>query len=184
MPAAARVPDSAIAAATLAYFSSIHFRRRLPDCLARLPYPPISRAVLIGVLFTAGCLLPVWSQAALRVAPGLEQRFLLIPALFFAALGWLNCHAIARWESNPDAHSKPVHPIACLVSLMGICLALLLLQNEPRSAALITAGAASALLLALLDRFRSRLTPLSVRAGADLVLLVPALLLIHVPLRP
>lgn len=184
MPAAARVPDSAIAAATLAYFSSVHSRRRLPNCLARFLHPLLSRAVLIGVLFTAGCLLPVWSQVALREAPGLVERLLLLPALFFAALGWLNCHAIAQWESNRGAHSKRVQSIACLVGFLGVCLALLLAWNEPRSAALIAAGAASALLLALLDRFRGRLTPLGIRASADLVLLAPALLLIHQPFRP
>jgi hypothetical protein len=184
IPAAARVPDSAIAAATLAYFSSVHSRRRLPECLARLLHPLLSRAVLIGVLFTAGCLLPVWSQAALRVPPRPVERLLLIPALFFAALGWLNCHAIAQWESNRGVHSKPVRPIACFVGLVGFCLAVLLVWNEPRSAALIAAGAASSLLLALLDRFRARLTPLAVRAGADLVLLTPALLLIQAPFRP
>jgi hypothetical protein len=183
VPAAARVPDSAIAAATLAYFSSVHSRRKLPGRLARLPHPLISRAALIGALFTTACLLPVWSQAALRQTDGMAERLLLIPALFFAALGWLNCHAIAQWESNPSAHSKPVQPIACLVGVVGVCLALLLAWNEPRSAALIAAAASSALLLALLDRFRSCLTALAVRAGADLVLLTPALLLIHTPFR-
>jgi hypothetical protein len=184
LPAAARVPDSAIAAATLAYFSSVHSRRKLPNCTARFLYPLTSRAVLIGVLFTAGCLLPVWSQAALRHAPGPEERLLVFPALFFAALGWLNCHAIARWESNRGTHAKPVQPIACFLGLVGIFLALLLVWNQPRSAALIATAAASSLLLALLDRFRTRLTPLAVRAGADLVLLTPALLLVHQPLRP
>jgi len=184
VPAAARVPDSAVAAATLAYFSSVHSRRRLPGCVARLRYPHMSRAVLIGVLFTTGCLLPVWSQAALRQAPSLAERLLLIPALFFAALGWLNCHAIARWESDPGAHSKPVEPIACVVGVVGVFLALLLVWREPRSSAIVAAGAASTLLLALLDRFRGRFTPLAVRAGADLVLLTPALLLIHSPFRP
>jgi hypothetical protein len=184
VPAAARVPDSAIAAATLAYFSSVHSRRRLPACLARFLYPLLSQAVMIGILFTAACLIPVWSQAALRQAPGLAERMLLIPALFFAALGWLNCHAIAQWESNWSAHSSRVQSIACLVGLVGGCLALLLVWSEPRPAALIAAGATSALLLAQLDRFRGRLTPLAVRAGADLVLLPPALLLIHQPFHP
>lgn len=183
VPAAARVPDSAIAAATLAYFSGVHSRRRFPGSAARLLHPLMSRSVLIGVLFTAGCLLPVWSQPTLRHAPGLAARLLLVPALFFAALGWLNCHAIARWESDPDTLSQPVRPIACTVCVVGVCLALFMVWNEPRSAALTAAGAASALLLALLDRFRGRLTPLAVRAGADLVLLTPALLLVY-SLRP
>jgi hypothetical protein len=41
---------------------------------------------------------------------------------------------------------------------------------------LVAAGAASALLLALLDRLRRRLTPLALRAAADLVLLTPVLI--------
>jgi hypothetical protein len=109
------------------------------------------------------------------------ERLLLVPALFFGVLGWLNCHAIARWESDPGKHGKPVQAIACFVGVVGVLLALVLLWNEPRSAALVGAGAGSASLLVLLDRFRFRLTPLAVRAGADLVLLTPALLLIHAP---
>jgi hypothetical protein len=42
-----------------------------------------------------------------------------------------------------------------------------------RIALLVASGAASALLLALLDRLRGRLTPLALRAAADLVLLTP-----------
>ena len=184
VPATARVPDSAVAAATLAYFSGIHSRRRLPSRLARLLSPLISRPVLIGVLFTAGCLLPVWSQAAGRDATGSPGRLVLIPALFFAALGWLNCHAIARWESNPSAPSNPVQPIAFLVAVAGVLLALVVFSNQLRFSALVIAGAASALLLALLDRFRIRLTPLSLRAAADLVLLTPVFLLIQRPFHP
>jgi hypothetical protein len=57
-------------------------------------------------------------------------------------------------------------------------LACALSQTQPRSAALVASGAVSALLLALLDRFRSCLTPLALRAAADLVLLTPLALLL------
>jgi hypothetical protein len=181
VPAAARVPDSAVAVATLAYFSGIHSRRRLPSGLAHVLSPLISRPVLIGVLFTAGCLLPVWSQAAVREARGLPEHLLLVPALFFAALGWLNCHAIAQWESDPRAPSNPVQPIAFLVAVAGVFLAFFLFSNQPRFSALVIAGAAGSLLLALLDRFRNQLTPVGLRAGADLALLTPIFLLIPRP---
>jgi hypothetical protein len=181
VPAAARVPDSAVAAATLAYFSGIHSRRRLPSRLTRLLSPLLSRPVLIAVLFTAGCLLPVLSQTAGRDPTGLPGRLLLIPALFFAALGWLNCQAIAQWESNSRAPSNPVQPIAFLVAVVGVFLALALFSSQPRFSGLVIAGAASALLLALLDRFRTRLTPLALRAAADLVLLTPVFLLLPRP---
>ena len=58
----------------------------------------------------------------------------------------------------------------------GLLLAAVLVAFQPRSAALVAAGAASALLLALLDRLRNRLTPVALRAAADLVLLTPLLL--------
>ena len=51
--------------------------------------------------------------------------------------------------------------------------------RHPRSAALIFAGLVSALLLALLDRMRKRMTPLALRAAADLVLLTPLLLFLR-----
>jgi hypothetical protein len=173
-----------VAAATLAYFSSVHSRRRPRSSLARVLHPLFSRPVLIGVLFTAGCLLPVLSQAALREAPTLAERRLVIPALFFAALGWLNCHAISHWESSRGANSNPLQRVACVLGLLGFCLALLIASSQPRSAALMSAGAASVLLLALLDRFRGRFTPLALRVSADLVLLTPALVLLDARFRP
>jgi hypothetical protein len=64
---------------------------------------------------------------------------------------------------------------ASLLALLGLILAASLAGFHPRSAALLAAGAASALLLALLDRLRNHLTPVTLRAAADFVLLTPAL---------
>jgi hypothetical protein len=47
------------------------------------------------------------------------------------------------------------------------------LSSNQRIALLVASGAAGALLLALLDRLRGRLTPLALRTAADLVLLTP-----------
>jgi hypothetical protein len=58
-------------------------------------------------------------------------------------------------------------------------LAYVLLHPQPRPAALIAAGAVSALLLALLDSLRDHLTPLALRVFADLVLLTPLALLVR-----
>jgi hypothetical protein len=184
LPAGARVPDSAIAAATLAYFSGVHSRKKLPPLMKRLLAPFCSKAFLIGVLFTVGCLLPVWSQAGATAASISADRLLAIPGAFFAVLAWLNCRAIGRWESGAaDLRSRQLQSIAGLVGMAGLVLSLLLLRTEPRPAILIATGAVSALLLGLLDRLRSRLTPLAVRAGADLVLLTPALLLVFAYFR-
>ena len=183
LPAEARIPDSAVAAATLAYFSGVHSRagvlHRMECLLSRFT----SRPVLIGILFTSGCLLPIASQVA---APGFPSaaRMLAMPALFFAILAWLNCHAIARWESHgSNNYSSGIARVGALVALAGAGVALLLARAEARSALLVATGIASALLLTALDRFRCRLTPLALRVAADLVLLTPALLLAFDPLR-
>jgi hypothetical protein len=44
---------------------------------------------------------------------------------------------------------------------------------------LLAAGALSALLLAMLDSLRTRMTPLALRTGADFVLLTPLLLFLR-----
>ena len=180
LPAVARVPDSAVAAATLAYFSGIHSRRKLP------PAPPVidrvlaaffSREVLIGVLFTAACLLPLCSQVQPGPASIPTFHLLALPSAFFATLAWLNCFAISRWESAPQA-PRPilVHWTALILASVGVLVACSLLRTEPRAAVLLFSGAVSALLLALLNHFRSRLAPVTLRAAADLVLLTPVFL--------
>lgn len=184
LPAGARLPDTALAAATLAYFSGVHTRGRLFCRIYRLLSPFSSRAFVIGALFTAGCLLPAASEVG-RAGAAPAARALALPALYFACLGWLNCRAIGQWES-PGGDPSPVgcFPRPTVAELMGICgavLALLLAAAQPRAAWMIAAGTASACLLGLLDRYRARLTPLALRATADLVLLTPALLFLMRP---
>jgi hypothetical protein len=101
---------------------------------------------------------------------------LCVPACFYALLAWLNCHAIDRWEADAHSHTA-VAFTAIFVALIGSAVAASLLHSHPRSAALLAAGAAAALLLAMLDRVRGRLTPVALRAAADLALLTPLLLL-------
>lgn len=68
---------------------------------------------------------------------------------------------------------------ALFLTFAGLLLAFAAFPTHTRFLLLLLAGAASALLLALLDRLRSRITPLALRAGADLVLLTPLLLLLR-----
>ncbi len=177
LPAAARGPDSAIAAATLVYFSGVHSRLKLQRSMERLLSPLGTRAFLIGALFTSGCLLPVWSQLHVTGRPDSNLGLLIVPALFFGALGWLNCHAIAKWESGRSDTGNALSRIAILVALIGVLAGFVFSFSGFRPTLLVVAGSVSAMLLALLDRMRNRLTPLALRAGADLVLLTPALVL-------
>ena len=167
MPAGVRERDSLLAAAALAYFTRVHSSRSRP--LFRSPL--LTKELLVGLLFTAGCILPAWyrTHAAWPLAA---------PAVYFALLAWLNCHSIDRWESRARRkHTAQILAPAPLLALAGLLLFTCLLAVQPRSAALVAAGAASALLLALLDRQRNRLTPVALRAAADLALLTPLLLI-------
>jgi len=172
MPAIARERNSVLAVAALAYFSGVHLPHHRSQRFAAL----LSKEFLVGLLFTAGCALPTLSRLWLvHTAP--RAFFLwIVPVVFFAALAWLNCSAIDCWESR--AASRIVTH-AGLLTLAGLAFAALLAYAEPASAALLRAGCASSGLLALLDRFRNRLTPVFLRAAADLVLLTPLALLLR-----
>lgn len=170
LPHRALAPDSLLGAAAAAYFSGVHSRRKLP----RL----VSKEFLVGVIFTIGCTLPAFLRLrATGVAAGRIAVF-LVPAMYFAALAWLNCHAIAQWESNGTVSSRrcSVARLGSLLAAAGIVLAAGLAANHPREAALLVFGVLSGLLLALLDGLRERVTPLALRAAADLVLLAPIFL--------
>jgi hypothetical protein len=172
MPAGIRERDLLLGAAALAYFTRVHSRRNRP--LFRSPLP--SKELMVGVLFTAGCALPTWHRIR---AGGIGSPAwpLAAAVLYLALLAWLNCHSIERWETR-GSNSPRAHVLtpATALALAGGLLAALLAAAQPRMAALIAAGAGSALLLALLDRLRCRFTPVALRAAADLVLLTPLLL--------
>jgi hypothetical protein len=171
MPATVRERNSVLAAAALLYFISVHSRR----IRRRLPAAVVSKEMLVGVLFTAACALPAWYCG--RIA-GIDRPVgpLLGPVALFALLAWLNCHLIERWETAAELWSGARLALALAVAAAALTAALAV-AGQPAAAALAASGAASALLLALLDRLRARLTPVALRAAADLVLLTPLLLL-------
>jgi hypothetical protein len=184
MPPVARARDSVLAVAALAYFSGVHSGRNAWQFPLRWPRSFPSKEFLVGLLFTAGCVLPTWHRPHAIAAPGSTIWTFWIPAVYFAALAWLNCSCIARWEGVEgiafcdDRPSRSLRPIAMALPAIGLVLCFLAATSaHPRSAALLAAGAASASLLALLDRTRARITPLALRAAADLVLLTPLALI-------
>lgn len=165
MPATVREHDSVLALAALAYFSGVH-----APAARRLKWlsPLRSKELAVGVLFTAGCALPTLTR--LHAMQGGCVSALLLAIAFDAALAWLNCAAIDRWESGDDSS------VALPAGLIGggaFLLALVCLWFDPRISLLCAACAASAVLLAWLDGHRGRLTPLALRCAADLVLLTP-----------
>jgi hypothetical protein len=174
VPAASRDGDTVVGVAALAYFARVHSGERWAREISRSRPPIPTKEFFVGVLFTAGCALPAWNRAGLRAWP------LLLPVAYFAVLAWLNCHAIERWEAFGEARAggNAIARAAALLGVAGIVAAVALFAFEPRLAALLFAGAAAALLLAWLDCTRGRLTPLALRAAADLVLLTPLALLL------
>lgn len=168
MPAALRERNSVLAVAALAYFSGVHLPRR-PRWLT----PLLSKELLVGLLFTAGCALPTLTRMHFEAA---KLCAVLAAMSFCAALAWLNCYAIDQWES---AASARLPFAATLIAVAGLLLAAVSFSTQPRIAALFAAAATSAILLALLDRHRARLAPLALRACADLVLLTPVALLLR-----
>jgi len=164
MPLASRERNSLLALAAFAYFARVHSVSNRAPFLSRI----LSKELLVGLIFTAGCALPTWARAPFWPT--------LCPVGFFALLAWLNCYAIDRWENPALTHSARIAHMASLLALAGAALAALVAAFRPRSGELLLAGAMSALLLGVLDQMRNRLGAVTLRAAADLVLLTPALL--------
>ena len=129
------------------------------------------KEIVVAAFFTAACALP----ATLRV----HRAATLLPDLvFFGAICWLNCIAIARWEPpSPDAHPTTLWgrkhlPALCLLTA-GLAFAVALLTSTPLPE---IACALSAILLFLFDHYRRRLLPLTLRTLADAALATPLLL--------
>ncbi len=193
MPVVARERNSVLAAAALAYFCGVHGMNGPARPAFPLQLPKWTKEFLVGLLFTTGCVLPVWSRIHLSTNSASLLWPFWIPAIYFAVLAFLNCWSIARWESaevlpaSASVRARQTQWIwrrclsanfAFLLAIAGLLLAFFAPASQARSAALLTAAAASALLLALLDIARNRLTPCALRSAADLVLLTPLLLLL------
>ena len=168
MPRATLVHDSFLAAASLLYFTRVHSGGKF--------LPVFSKEMLVGIIFTLGCALPALSRTHFL-------QPVLIATVLFALLAWLNCHAIDRWESR-DANSSSRSIALPLLFLAAACFmcSVFLAASYTRSASLLACAGAAALLLAALDRLRRRITPITLRAAADLALLTPAMLLAMAPL--
>jgi hypothetical protein len=192
LQAAALGRDSLMGLATLAYFTGVHgsgvhgsgvhgrglrsgWVAGLKERVARV----VSRELIVGVIFSAGCLVPALPPAQSGVVQVCMR--LAVPAAAFAALAWLNVKAIGCWEAAAAKRSgrEPgVRRIAfLLVAVCGGC-GIATEGLEPRVGLLLALVAVSSLLLAWLDGMRARLDAVTLRAAADLVLLTPVLLLI------
>jgi len=182
-----------LGALLLAYFVVIHIPSDPNRTTQRMP-----KELAVGVFFSAATFIPTVARQ-----PGL-RRELLPAALLFALLCSLNCLFIYAWEhprqpGHPRhwAPGESPHPATALalrflrpLTLLTAITASLLALSKCLPTAVSTqaylpappspicfAIATAALLLLLLDHFRTRFAPTSLRAAADLCLLTPILLL-------
>jgi hypothetical protein len=181
MTAAARERSSVLAGAALLYFAQVHgagwSRRgaRGPGMHGLRP-PWLTKEMLVGALFAAGCALP----AVGRVHGAAARDALLCAVGFFALLAWLNCVSIERWEGAGRNGER--FRAGWMLACVGVALAAGWIaagrKDEPHIALLLLVGALSAGLLAALDRGKDRMDGVTLRAAADAVLLTPLLLLL------
>jgi hypothetical protein len=171
MPAAVRDRNSLLAAAALMYFSGVHSMVRLPVCVRKLVSRKlVSKELLVGLLFTAGSIAPTIARAHSTGWP--------FVACFgiFVMLAWTNCSAIESWESS--RMPSGVTPRATVVAIACIAASGALAFVNWRFSALACSAAIGALLLSFLDRKRAAISPVTLRALADLVLLTPLVALL------
>ena len=160
--------------AALLYFAWVHSGRERKTRV-------LAKEAAVAVIFTLGCMLPALSFAATELGSQ------LVPAgVLFAMLCWLNCVAIERWEGlgvvNAHAHASTRWAARNLTGLLlGGALAAVALAvwrrtgHRPAMLASLLAPclAGAFVMLALLERWRQRLSVESLRVLADVALLTP-----------
>ena len=171
----ARYEDTVLFGAALVYLFVVHAPRS-----NRGNWLP--KELSVAAVFAAATAVPAWS----RLEAG---RGTLFPAVaIFAALCWLNCVAIERWENlspggrlqSSDAHpstrwaTEHFLPMAFVLAA-GSAIASSVAPHGHATSAVYLAAMVSALLLAELERHRGKLNPLHLRVAADLALLTPLL---------
>jgi hypothetical protein len=144
----------AVAVATAAYLAGVHVARA-----DRLLGRGVKEAS-VGFVFAAG--------AAVPLLAGEQPPGSWLPGVIaFAALCWLNCALISRWEAAPATE------LPAWILLTAGCVAVAAAAGAPQPVA--TAVLASVTALAALHALRARVSVRVARVLADAVLLSPLL---------
>lgn len=170
MPPTARLRNSFLMAAALAYFLGVH-ARAVGLATAKFAWLKNFKELFVAMIFTAACVLPTFARIQIPSA-------LVLSALLFAALAWLNCHAIQIWESRTSSAVNSILLAAILLGALAIFTSWFAAQSDARFPALDLAVALSALLFVLLQINKQHFSSLSLRIAADLALLTPLPLLL------
>jgi hypothetical protein len=141
----------------------------------------------VGMLFAAGASLPVWSRFVRRNFDAMGWR-LAAAVVLFGVVCWLNCVAIDAWERLCAAGrprrgifcaSPRVLSLACGIVVLAVAAAIA--GGGRGFLALMGSVACSAVLIAILDLMRERLSVEALRVFVDLTLVVPAVAATVVP---
>lgn len=173
MAPAARREDAAVFAVAALYFLLVHLRGRRARCW-------LPKELAVGILFAAATAVPAWARIA-------GHRLQLLPAVaLFAALCWLNCVAIEKWERGLNgiaAHSSTLWAgrhlplLTAITGMLGLQRAIVSIRDIPQFF-LYLAIAMAAGLLFWLARSESRFSALQLRIAVDAALLTPLLFLV------
>lgn len=145
----------------------------------------LPKEIAVGILFAIGTALPAWSR--LSASPELPRLHLFEAVAFFAALCWINCVAIEKWETGAATASQASRALKThastrwAVNHLQLILAMIAafsaiaacLAPAPGLRAVYLASLLSSTLILALDARRSRIAPLYLRIAADAALLTP-----------
>jgi hypothetical protein len=179
MSPVARFEDTIVFSVAILYFAVIHLGGRRAEHW-------LPKELAVAVVFAAATIVPAWSLAS-TVRP-----VLLLYAVLFAALCFLNCVAIEEWENDSDdleiRSTVLPHPLTqwaqrhlASISFEITGASLLLLSLALRARAGMAPAVCCSLSAALLFTFhicRRRFTILERRIAADAALLTPVLFLL------
>jgi hypothetical protein len=145
----------------------------------------LPKELVVGIIFAAATAVPAWSRLSDR--SGVEKIQLFEAVVFFAALCWINCVAIKKWEAEPlpplvrpaplgehpstrwaADHLQPILACMALLSIVAAYLA-----PAPGLRAVYLASLFSSGIMLALDARRSRIAPLDLRIAVDAALLTP-----------
>ena len=179
---AARRADLIIFTIAAAYFALVHLR----GAKIERWFP---KELIVALVFAAATAVPAWARLAPNTPSGRAIPVLVSMVVLFAALCWMNCVAIEKWETiGSRAFGQATDHITrwgqthllricAVLSTLALCAAAVLLYAGLLAAAeLCFAAALSASLFNALDR--SGLAAFHLRIAVDAALLTPLFLLL------
>lgn len=184
-----RLDDEVIVSLAAAYFLPVHLKER---SIQRW-FP---KELMVALIFALATITPAWVELDSGLTR--DRAIFILLATLFAALCWLNCIAIEKWEQPCGAAlarrvslsprrraqvqtndctarwgQKHLRRISIAIAAVAAFIAALLLHSEPPAAKLYFAAALSAAVFLLLDR--RPFSTFHLRVAADAALLTPLL---------